>query len=322
MDNGFILFLKSFIITIILLIFFIPFFRKVNFSQSIRIEGPSTHYHKSGTPTMGGVFIILTLIIVFSIYYFNKKDNDLNKFILLLFPPVCFSLIGFIDDGLIIKKKNNNGIKPKTKLFLQIIVSVVYFILYYNLIGDTTIKIFKLKIEFGFLYSLFVIFMFVASSNAVNLTDGLDGLVSGVLIVILIGIGTLSLNKDIDISIFSIILIGSILGFLCYNFHPAKLFMGDVGSLALGATIANLFVLLKMEFLLIIFGFMFIVETISVMLQVWYFKKTKGKRLFLMTPIHHHLELKGLKEWQIDFIFWIITIIMGTIGIYLGCKFY
>ena len=322
MDDIFVLFLKGFIITIVSLIFFIPFFRKVNFSQSIRKEGPSSHFSKSGTPTMGGLFIILSLLIVFTIYFLGKDEFDLNKYVSLIYPPICYSLIGFLDDSLIIKKKNNLGIRPKTKLLLQVIVGVVYFILYYNLIGDTSIQILNFKYDLKLFYAILVVFMFVASSNAVNLTDGLDGLVSGVLIVVLIGIVTLSLNKDIDISNFSIILIGAILGFLCYNFHPAKLFMGDVGSLALGATIANLFILLKMEFLLIIFGFMFIVETISVMLQVWYFKKTNGKRLFLMTPIHHHLELKGFKEWQIDFIFWIITIIMGTIGIYLGYKFY
>ncbi len=315
-------FIFTFILTICLLVFFIPFFRKIKVSQSIRKEGPRAHYKKSGTPTMGGIFIILSTIICFSIYFFEKNKYDLDKYILLMYPLIVYSLIGFLDDGLIVIKRNNKGIKPRIKLILQIAFAILYFVLYYYLVGDTTLNLFGFIIDLKIFYGVLVVFMIVASSNAVNLTDGLDGLASGVLVIVLVSIAILGYRKDIDITIFSISLIGSLIGFLCYNFHPAKLFMGDVGSLSLGAVIASLFILLKMEVLLIAFGLMFIVETVSVMLQVYYFRRTNGKRLFLMTPIHHHLELKGLKEWQIDLLFWIISLIMATIGLYLGNKFF
>ena len=187
---------------------------------------------------------------------------------------------------------------------------------------DTKVNIFYYYIDLNWFYGLLVVFMLVATSNAVNLTDGLDGLVSGNLIIILIALGLLSYKKNIEITYFTVILIGCILGFLCYNFYPAKLFMGDIGSLSLGASIASIFIVMKMEILLMIFGFVFILETLSVILQVSYFKKTNGKRLFLMTPIHHHFEMKGFKEWQIDLLFWVVTLIMATIGLFLGYKFY
>lgn len=311
----------SFLVCLVSLIFFIPFFRKVKFSQSIREEGPRSHLKKSGTPTMGGLFIILGSVISFVIYSIYNKIS-LNKVILLLFPLITFGLIGFLDDGLIILKKDNKGIKPNLKLLLQIVFSLAYGFLYLKLNGNTHFNIFGFKINLKYFYIILISLMLVSSSNAVNLSDGIDGLASGLLIIVLMGISVLSYNRDISIFVFSLSLIGGIIGFLCYNFHPAKLFMGDVGSLALGATVASLFILLKMELLLLVFGFVFILETLSVIIQVAYFKKTNGKRLFLMTPLHHHFELKGLKEWQIDFIFWIIALLMGTIGIYLGNKLF
>ncbi len=322
MNNYFYVYITSFLISIVLLVFFIPLFRKIKFSQSVRKEGPTSHYTKSGTPTMGGIFIILSTIFSYLIYFTKDDSFNLNKLILLLFPIVSFGLIGFLDDGLIIIKKNNNGIKPNTKLFLQIVFAFLYAILYIKTVGNTNIRIFKQNFDIKWLYIFLVVLMLVSSSNAVNLSDGLDGLASGLTIIVLLGVFVLGYYKDSNVSSFAISLVGGIIGFLCYNFHPAKLFMGDVGSLAIGASIASMFILLKMEILLLIFGFVFIVETLSVIIQVAYFKKTKGKRLFLMTPIHHHFELKGLKEWQIDLIFWIVAIVMGTIGIYLGYKFY
>lgn len=319
--NYFKFYFISFLVCLVLLIFFIPFFRKIKFLQSIREEGPRSHLKKSGTPTMGGLFIILGSVVSFVIY-FIEYSVSLEKFFLLLFPLISFGLIGFLDDGLIILKKNNKGIKPNLKLLLQIIFSLVYGALYLKLNGNTHFNIFGLKINLKYFYIILISLMLVSSSNAVNLSDGLDGLASGLLIIVLMGISILSYNRDISIFVFSLSLIGGIIGFLCYNFHPAKLFMGDVGSLSLGATVASLFILLKMELLLVVFGFVFILETLSVIIQVTYFKKTNGKRLFLMTPLHHHFELKGLKEWQIDFIFWIIALLMGTIGIYLGNKLF
>lgn len=319
--NYFKFYFISFLVCLVLLIFFIPIFRKVKFLQSIREEGPRSHLKKSGTPTMGGLFIILGSVVSFVIY-FIEYNVSLDKVVLLLFPLISFGLIGFLDDGLIILKKNNKGIKPNLKFLLQIVFSLVYGILYLKLNGNTFLNVFGFKINLKYFYVLLVVLMLVSSSNAVNLSDGLDGLASGLVLIVLFGISVLSYNMDISIFVFSLSLIGGIIGFLCYNFHPAKLFMGDVGALSLGATVASLFILLKMELLLVVFGFVFILETLSVIIQVVYFKKTNGKRLFLMTPLHHHFELKGLKEWQIDFIFWIIALLMGTIGIYLGNKLF
>lgn len=319
--NYFKFYFISFLVCLVLLIFFIPIFRKVKFLQSIREEGPRSHLKKSGTPTMGGLFIILGSVVSFVIY-FIEYNVSLDKVVLLLFPLISFGLIGFLDDGLIILKKNNKGIKPNLKFLLQIVFSLVYGILYLKLNGNTFLNVFGFKINLKYFYVLLVVLMLVSSSNAVNLSDGLDGLASGLVLIVLFGISVLSYNMDISIFVFSLSLIGGIIGFLCYNFHPAKLFMGDVGALSLGATVASLFILLKMELLLVVFGFVFILETLSVIIQVAYFKKTNGKRLFLMTPLHHHFELKGLKEWQIDFIFWIIALLMGTIGIYLGNKLF
>lgn len=319
--NYFKFYFISFLVCLVSLIFFIPLFRKVKFSQSIREEGPRSHLKKSGTPTMGGLFIILGSVVSF-IIYFIEYNVSIDKIFLLLFPLISFGLIGFLDDGLIILKKNNKGIKPNLKLLLQIVFSLVYGILYLKLNGNTYFNVFGFKINLKYFYVLLVVLMLVSSSNAVNLSDGLDGLASGLVLIVLFGISVLSYNRDRSIFVFSLSLVGGIIGFLCYNFHPAKLFMGDVGALSLGATVASLFILLKMELLLVVFGFVFILETLSVIIQVAYFKKTNGKRLFLMTPLHHHFELKGLKEWQIDFIFWIIALLMGTIGIYLGNKLF
>lgn len=321
MNNLFNIFLYSFIITLFFLIILIPFFRKKKVSQSIRKEGPSSHMSKSGTPTMGGIIIVVLTIIIFT-FLLIKEKLDLNNYVLLVYPLLSYSLIGFIDDSLIIKLRKNDGIKPKYKFIFQVIFGIIYCVLLFSIKRDTKVNIFNYYIDLKWFYGLLVVFMLVATSNAVNLTDGLDGLVSGNLIIILIALGLLSYKKNIEITYFTVILIGCILGFLCYNFHPAKLFMGDIGSLSLGASIASIFIVMKMEILLMIFGFVFILETLSVILQVSYFKKTNGKRLFLMTPIHHHFEMKGLKEWQIDLLFWVVTLIMATIGLFLGYKFY
>lgn len=321
MNNYIEVFIYSFLICIFLLIIFIPFFRKKKVSQCIRKEGPVTHYSKSGTPTMGGVIIVIVTISFFTFLLITRKI-ELYNYILLVYPLLSYSLIGFIDDSLIIKLRKNDGIKPKNKFLLQVLFGVVYYILLNSINHSTKVNIFNYYIDLKWFYGILVVFMLVATSNAVNLTDGLDGLVSGNLIIILIALSILSYKKNIEVTLYTIILVGCLIGFLCYNFHPAKLFMGDIGSLSIGASIASIFIILKMEILLLFFGFVFIIETISVIMQVTYFKKTKGKRLFLMTPIHHHFEMKGLKEWQIDLMFWCVTLIMATLGLYLGYKYY
>ncbi len=313
-------FLISFIITIFLLVFGIPVLRIIKFGQSIRGEGPKSHFSKTGTPTMGGVAIILSVIATFIFvsvkFKFNKHD-----ILLLIMPLILYSVIGFIDDYLIVVKRNNRGISARNKIFFQIIWAALYYFVFLDRGMSSEINIFNYTVDLKWGYGILILLMLVSCSNAVNLSDGLDGLASGLMVIALISIVILAIFKgNLPVLVFSICLLGALLGFLCYNFNPAKVFMGNTGSLALGATLANLFILLKMEVLLVVVGFVFVLETLSVIIQVAYFKLTKGKRIFKMAPLHHHYELKGYSEIEVNLIFWIVGVIAGIIGILLGIK--
>src|SRR5690554_2440509 len=313
-------FLISFIITIFLLVFGIPVLRIIKFGQSIRGEGPKSHFSKAGTPTMGGVAIILSVITTFIFvsvkFKFNKHD-----ILLLIMPLILYSVIGFIDDYLIVVKRNNRGISARNKMFFQIIWAALYYFVFLDRGMSSEINIFNYTVDLKWGYGILILLMLVSCSNAVNLSDGLDGLASGLMVIALISIVILAIFKrNLPVLVFSICLLGALLGFLCYNFNPAKVFMGNTGSLALGATLANLFILLKMEVLLVVVGFVFVLETLSVIIQVAYFKLTKGKRIFKMAPLHHHYELKGYSEIEVNLIFWIVGVIAGVIGILLGIK--
>lgn len=313
-------FLISFIITIFLLVFGIPVLRIIKFGQSIRGEGPKSHFPKAGTPTMGGVAIILSVIATFIFvsvkFKFNKHD-----ILLLIMPLILYSVIGFIDDYLIVVKRNNRGISARNKMFFQIIWAAIYYFVFLDRGMSSEINIFNYTVDLKWGYGILILLMLVSCSNAVNLSDGLDGLASGLMVIALISIVILAIFKgNLPVLVFSICLLGALLGFLCYNFNPAKVFMGNTGSLALGATLANLFILLKMEVLLVVVGFVFVLETLSVIIQVAYFKLTKGKRIFKMAPLHHHYELKGYSEIEVNLIFWIVGVIAGVIGILLGIK--
>lgn len=309
-------FIISFILSVLFNIYFIPFFRKIKCGQSIRELGPKAHLTKSGTPTMGGVFIVLSISIVMIIYGYYK--HIISDIFILIFPILYYSLVGFIDDFLKVKTRNNSGISPLVKLSLQIIGALLYVILFRKEL-DTNVDIFGCIFDLGNLYYLFIIFIFAAVTNAYNLCDGLDGLASGVGLIIITSL--IYLLKAEIINVYIISSIGAILGFLVYNFHPAKIFMGDTGSLAIGALIANLFIILKIEFYLIIFAFPLIIEVLSVIIQVIYFKLTKGKRVFLMTPFHHHLELLGYKEIEVDILFWGLTVLFSFLGLYFSTYF-
>lgn len=315
------LFIYTFLISIITLVMFIPKFRKIKISQYEREEGPKSHLSKQGTPTLGGLIIILVVTFVFIIVSIKQKF-EIGKMITILFPLVSFGLIGLIDDYLVIKKRNNKGLSWKTKIVLEVIISIIYLILLEKNGHFYEVKIFNLIINNKILYYLFFIFIMVGASNAVNLTDGLDGLAGGLSLLNLLSIIFLTINTNKEINYFSFILISSLLAFMCFNYHPARIFMGDTGSLALGATIASLFIVLKYEFFIIIFMNIFIIEVLSVIVQILYFKKTKGKRLLLMAPLHHHYELKGFSELKVDFIFWIFGILMNLLGLFLIYKFY
>lgn len=309
------MFLMSFILTLFLLIIFIPLLRILKYGQSIRKEGPKSHYTKAGTPTMGGLAIGISVIITFITSSFFIK---IPYFWLFIIPFVLYLLIGFLDDFLIIMRGSNKGLSLKTKLIMQIIGAAIYYFVFLSYGLSTVVKIFNYEVDLKWGYGLLILLMFVATSNAVNLSDGIDGLASGLTIICLTAIAIIAYSyKEEAVFMFTIILIASLMAFFCYNYNPAKIFMGNTGSLLLGATLANLMILLKLELFLLIIAFVFVLETLSVIIQVLYFKITKGKRIFLMSPIHHHFELKGYSEWQVDLIFWFMAIISAIITLLL-----
>ena len=303
--------------------FLIPYLKKLKIGQNVRCEGPRSHLEKNGTPTMGGIIIFLTFaLILISLFlmlkYKFKTFLYLNDLILLLIPITGYTVIGFLDDFLIIMKKNNIGLKPLYKLLFELLISLIFYIVYLYFSYPTTISIFGIMVDFKFLFGPLIILMFLSTTNSTNLTDGLDGLLTISTLPIVFGFLVLSVQaNNIVVTISSIAMLVSLISFLFFNFPKASIFMGDTGSLFIGAYVCVSSILLKVEFLLLIFGFVYIIETISVILQVIYYKKTKGKRLFKMTPIHHHLELCGLNDIQINLIFFIISSVFVTIGLIL-----
>lgn len=304
----------SFLIVVLLAPICIPFLHKLKFGQSIREEGPKSHYKKAGTPTMGGIIILIA--IIFTVLKFAQLTPEIK---LLLLVTLGYGAIGFLDDFIKIYYKQNLGLTAKQKLFAQLGLALVF---YYLLISDghsTQVSIpgTNYGLELGWLYFPFVVFMLIGASNAVNLTDGLDGLLSG---TAAIAFGTYALLawrfSEPEIAIFSAAIVGAVLGFLVYNAHPAKVFMGDTGSLALGGAISAIAILTKTELLLVIIGGVFVIEALSVIIQVISFK-TRGKRIFRMSPIHHHFELVGWSEWKVVVFFWLSAICFAGLGIYL-----
>lgn len=313
----------TFILTAILVPLFIPLLKRMKFGQSIREEGPKSHMVKSGTPTMGGLTFLISTILLSAIACFFVEDN--GPLILLILVTVGFGLIGFVDDYIIVVKKNNQGLTSKQKLLFQIIIAILFYIVS-NVLGllslsnEINIPFTDIGIPLSIFYVIFIIFWQVGFSNAVNLTDGLDGLATGLSIIAFSCYFYLAIVQGATaIAYFSAILIGSLCGFLIYNKNKAKLFMGDTGSLALGGVIATVSIMLNQELTLIFIGFVFVVETLSVMMQVTSFKLT-GKRIFKMSPLHHHFEMVGWSEWKIVTVFWIVGILTGLIGIYLGVN--
>ena len=316
------MFILGLISSLFLYILLIPILKGRNITQTVRSEGPTSHYSKNGTPIFGGVIFVFCTFVLFVFY--SKLYHYTNKeIILLLFPLVFFSLIGFLDDGLIVWLGKNNGLKAKNKLIFQIIGGLGFSFILKILNHDTSIRIFDKVIELGEFYYVLVTLIIVSSTNAFNLTDGIDGLSGGSFIISMVSITFLSyLSSNYVITAYSFVLIGTVLGYLCFNYKKASIFMGDSGSLSLGAIISALFIILKMELLILFAGVIYIIETLSVIIQVIYFKLTKGKRIFKMTPIHHHFELVGLTEMKIDYLFWLIQVVGVLLTIYLGIKYY
>lgn len=293
----------------------IPILIRKQMGQNIREDGPQSHKKKSGTPSMGGcAFIIATVIATIGVAGFHK--GEWKNIAICLSGFIAFGLIGFIDDYLKVVKKQNEGLKVKEKFALQFIFALgfaIYMGCFSGYSTDVYIPFVKLYVDFGIFYIPFVCFTILAMTNGVNLTDGLDGLASGVTFIVA---GTFAIiAKDLNVSswVFFSALAGAMLGFLAYNKNPAQLFMGDTGSLALGGGLTTAAFLMKMEFLLAIVGIIYVMETLSVVLQVSYFKVTKGKRLFRMAPLHHHFEEGGMSERAVVSMFWLITFVAAIL---------
>jgi len=304
----------SFLLTVILAPIVIPYLRRMKFGQSIREEGPQSHQVKAGTPTMGGL-IFLTSIIISTLALSLYFDKLTTQSIVLLVILVGFGVIGFLDDFIKVVLKRNLGLTSIQKLIGQIVIAIIAYFLLKQGPFDTNIVIpfTEMELQLGQLYIAFLVFWLVGFSNAVNLTDGLDGLVAGTATVAFATFGVLALAyEQSDIAIFTFCVSGALLGFLLFNKYPAKVFMGDTGSLALGGALAMVSILVKHELLLLLVGIIFVVETLSVILQVISFKTT-GKRIFKMSPIHHHFELSGWNERKIVTVFWAIGFIAAMI---------
>lgn len=316
--------LVSFIVTVILALIIIPILKKIKVGQIEREDGPQSHLKKQGTPTMGGIIFMISIILcVTGVYlYFHSIGNP--EVAQNLLPMLCltigFGIIGFIDDFKKLVLKNTEGLKPKYKMLGLLIISVAYtlFIVKFSNVGtDTLIPFAKMYIRLPlYVYVPFAILVILGTTNAINLTDGIDGLSSSVSAIIISCLTAIAMMRgQTEVVIFGSITIGSVLGFLMFNLHPAKVFMGDTGSLFLGGVISAIALYLKMPILLILIALIPILETLSVIIQVAYFKKT-GNRIFKMAPLHHHFELSGWSENKVVMIFSIITLLVCIIGIF------
>ena len=308
----------TFLLTLVGIPAFIRYYRKAQITGQQMHEDVKQHQAKVGTPTMGGlVFLIATVVVSFLVALFTKQLT--NNVGMILFILVLYGLVGFLDDFLKVFRKINEGLNPKQKFTLQVIGGIIFYLFYER--GGDILSVFGYPIHLGWLYIIFALFWLVGFSNAVNLTDGIDGLASISVVISLSAYGVIAyLQNQMDLLLVIFTMIGGLLGFFIFNHKPAKVFMGDVGSLALGGMLAAVSMALHQEWTLLIIGIVYVFETTSVMMQVSYFKLSGGKRIFRMTPVHHHFELGGLSgqgnpwsEWKVDFFFWGIGLVASLL---------
>lgn len=310
----------GFILVLISMPKVIPYLHKMKYGQVQREEGMQTHKIKSGTPTMGGVVFLVSTILSASIVNYNNLLNSV--FLLITFVLLGFGLIGFVDDILIVKYKSNKGLSALKKYLAQSIVAIVFYLLAKEFVIDfstiITIPLTDISFDIGYFYPVLIYFMFTATSNGVNLSDGLDGLATGLVMMAIAPFVIFAIvSRQYIIASYAMALIGSLLGFMMFNYNPAKIFMGDTGSLPLGGFLAAVAILTHQEIILLIIGGVFVIETLSVIIQVYSFKTT-GKRVFKMTPLHHHFELLGWSEPQVVISFWFMGFICALLGIVIG----
>ncbi|TFE31733.1 phospho-N-acetylmuramoyl-pentapeptide-transferase [Cohnella luojiensis] len=304
----------SFVLSVLFGPLFIPLLRRLKFGQQVRDDGPESHLKKSGTPTMGGIIILVALTLAFL-----KFADQGPEYWALLIACLGFGLVGFLDDYIKIVFKRSLGLTAKQKLFGQLLFSAIFCFILYQMDHSTSVGVpgTDWSVDLGWSYYLLVVIMFMGSTNAVNFTDGLDGLLSGTSALAFGAFAIIALEAtQPQAAVFSAAVVGAVLGFLVYNAHPAKIFMGDTGSLGLGGGIAAVAILTKTELLLVVIGGVFVLEMLSVIIQVASFK-TRGKRVFKMSPIHHHYELSGWSEWRVVTTFWFAGLLFAGIGLLL-----
>lgn len=306
--------LVSFFLTVIIAKYSIPYLRKFKLGQNIRDDGPQSHLSKAGTPTMGGVFFVVAIILTtFCLGNFSREVFSV------LIGMLGFTFIGFLDDFFKLVMKRSLGLTEIQKLIIQFVISIVVIIFIELVVGtDLTYQLVpfvKNPVHFGWIIYPIVIFVMIGTANATNLTDGLDGLSSSVSIPVFLGLAVISSSRYSSVGVFSLVFMASLMGFVLFNSYPARVFMGDTGSMALGGAIATICILNGMIFYLPIIGGIYVIEALSVIIQVVSYKTRNKKRVFLMSPIHHHYELKGYKEPQIVTAFAVISGILSIIAV-------
>ena len=314
----------GFVLSLITGLIVIPLFKKLKLGQNVSKLISKRHLAKEGTPTMGGVIFIIPVILSLFLLYLRGSISISYNLSIVIFVFLSYAVLGFVDDYLKVKKHNNDGLSLVTKFLIQMAIALIFFYLFMKGGGDTTLRVtlLHLSIPLGWTFGLFILLFLVGTTNAVNITDGLDGLSAGLSAIAFLAYGIIAWNCGWlegyqDIAIFCFILVGSLLGFLVFNSHPAKIFMGDLGSLSLGAALASIAIITRHELSLAIIGGVFVIETLSSLIQIIAIRKFH-KRVFKKAPLHHHFEELGWKEQDIIKLFWVVGFLLAMLAITYG----
>lgn len=314
----------GFVLSLITAVILIPILKKLKVGQSVSKLINERHLKKDGTPTIGGLIFIIPTILIMVILKLRGSIEFNSNLIILMFVFLAYGALGFVDDFLKVKFHNNKGLSIVTKLIFQTVIALVFYIIYRNNGGDSNLVISSLGIDWslGWVFGIFILLVLVGTTNAVNISDGLDGLAGGLSVVAILAYGVIAWGSKWilgyqEIAIFAFVLVGAILGFLVFNTHPAKVFMGDTGSLALGGALATIAILTKHELSLLLIGGVFVIETLSSAIQIIAIRKFH-KKVFLKAPLHHHFEELGWEETDIVKLFWVVGLFLAMIGIIYG----
>ena len=314
----------GFVLSLVAAVILIPLLKKLHVGQSVSKLINERHLKKDGTPTIGGLIFIIPTILIMLILYLRGSIEFNSNLIILIFVFLSYGTLGFIDYFLKVKYHNNNGLSIGVKFLLQTVIAVIFYIIYRNNGGDSNLVISSLgiNVSLGWAFGLFILLVLVGTTNAVNISDGLDGLAGGLSVVAIMAYGVIAwgskwISGYQEIAIFAFVLCGAILGFLVFNTHPAKVFMGDTGSLALGGALATIAILTKHELSLLLIGGVFVVETLSSAIQIIAIRKFH-KKVFLKAPLHHHFEELGWEETDIVKLFWVVGLFLAMVGIIYG----